>query len=98
MKPSDLRPIPTAPAQWIVVFKFSYLPVLVFVGAILTVGFLWRQHVGTPTLVGQVEGATACGHSQPPGVLSEVRVARFPQVRAGEQIGSLLCADAGIRR
>lgn len=57
MKTPRLQPIPTPPLQRLQHFKTTFLPGLVFCGALMITGILWRDRFAAPTMVGPVVGA-----------------------------------------
>ena len=89
----DLRPIPTPIGQRLNHARMSVLPALVFAVTIATVGFLWKEHVAAPSMVGQVEPVVANVSSHLPGVLAGLNVQRFQSVKAGDALGHVLTAD-----
>ena len=96
MKRDTLPPIPTPPAQRLRHAQTTLLPIVVFVAALVTVAGLWKDHVGTATMVGQVDGAIARVSSQKSGVLADLGVTRFQKVRAGDPLGHVLIADPKV--
>jgi|ERR1051325_5166615 multidrug resistance efflux pump len=49
------KPIPIPLRQRWHVFRVSFLPVLVFAGLVITIGWTWTRYVAPATVVGQVE-------------------------------------------
>jgi multidrug resistance efflux pump len=74
----------------------SLLPVVVFLGVILAVGFLWGDYVAAPSMVGQAEPVLAHVSSYKPGVLTGLTVGRFQKVKAGDVIGQVVVTDPKI--
>lgn len=93
MKTPRLQPIPTPPLQRLQHFKTTFLPGLIFCGALVIIGFLWRDRMAAPTMVGQADGDWANVSSHQAGVLAELRVTRFQKVRAGEPLVKVLNAE-----
>ncbi len=56
MKTPRLQPIPTPPLQRLQHFKTTFLPGLIFCGALMIIGILWRDRFAAPPLVGPADG------------------------------------------
>ena len=93
---SSPAPIPIAPAQRIAWLRLRVLPAFIFGAAILVLGLLWRGHVATTALVGQVEPVQANVSCYRPGTLAQLSVNRFQQVKAGDPVGEVLVTDPKI--
>ncbi len=52
MKPGELQPIPMPSAQRWREARATVLPLMVFLGAVVVLGFLWRERISSVTLVG----------------------------------------------
>jgi len=52
---SDLRPIPTPLRQHARRIRYQLVPVLFFGVAVLLAGWLWKRHISTPNVTGEVE-------------------------------------------
>ncbi len=76
--------------------RMRVLPLAVFGTALVSIVALWKDYVAAPTLVGQAEPVLADVSSPKPGVLAELNVTRFRQVKAGEVVGKVLIADPKI--
>jgi multidrug resistance efflux pump len=87
----DLIPIPFA--ERLRHARLNVLPTVVFVGALVVLGVLWRDHVAAPSMVGQVEAVVANVSSYQPGILAGLNVQRFQSVRAGDALGHVIIAD-----
>ncbi|TAK96659.1 MAG: HlyD family efflux transporter periplasmic adaptor subunit [Verrucomicrobia bacterium] len=96
MKTENLPVIPTPPAQRLRHARATLLPAVVFVAGLLAVAGLWRNHVGAPTLIGLADGPLAHVSSQKSGVLANLNVTRFQQVRAGDTLGQVMVAEPRI--
>lgn len=64
MKAPRLQPIPTPPLQRLRHFKTTFLPGLIFCGAIVFIGLLWRDRFAAPTMIGPTEGLAVNGPVQ----------------------------------
>lgn len=93
MSTPGLEPIRIPPGQRLRQFKTTFLPGLIFCGALVFIGCLWRDRLGAPTMVGQADGALANVSSHQAGVVAGLRVGRFQKVRAGEVLASVRIAD-----
>ena len=76
--------------------RLRTLPVVVFAGVAITIGFLWKDYVAAPTMVGQAEPVQAQVSCFKPGVLAEFTVTRFQKVKAGDPVGQVLVTDPKI--
>lgn len=74
----------------------SILPAVVFLSVVLAVGFLWKDYVAAPSMVGQAEPVLAHVSSYKPGLLTGLSVSRFQKVKAGDVVGQLLITDPKI--
>jgi multidrug resistance efflux pump len=92
-----LPPIPTPVAQRWREFRIRVLPLFFFVIVALAVTFLWREVAVPPTLaVGFVETNGATVSVPIGGLLAELNVKRFQQVKAGDQICKLIIKDPKV--
>jgi len=57
---------------------------------------LWRNHIATPTMVGQAEPVLANVSSHRDGVLAQLRVNRFQRVKSGDLVGLVLITDPRV--
>jgi HlyD family secretion protein len=74
----------------------SLVPPLVLLVAVAAVAALWRDHVAAPTLTGQAEPVLANISSQKPGILAQLDVRRFQQVKAGDLIAQVVIAEPRV--
>lgn len=93
MNTPSLSPIPIPASERLRHARMRLVPVAVFAAAVVTLGMLWKNHVGGPTATGQAEAVVAQVSSHKPGVLAGLNVARFQRVRAGDPLGQILIAD-----
>jgi multidrug resistance efflux pump len=96
MKSDTHSPIPIPLEQRWRDARLRVVPVVIFAGAITTLGMLWKNYVAAPTLVGQAEAVETSVSSYRPGMLAELNVARFQKVKAGEAVGQVLVTDPRI--
>ena len=90
---SELPVIPTPPSQRWREFRIAFVPPLVFLGTLLTIFLVWKNYVSPPTLIGQVEPVIAAVTSRNAGVLTNLFVQRFQEVRAGEAVAEVHVTD-----
>jgi multidrug resistance efflux pump len=76
--------------------RLRVLPVLVIGLALGAISLLWKDNVAAPRLVGQAEPVVANVNSFKPGMLAELKVARFQKVKAGDTLGQVLVADPKV--
>ena len=88
-----LPSIPSPPEHRWREFRIRYLPVIVFLGVLVLVVFVWNEKVSPPTMVGEVESIRANITSPMAGALTELAVVRFQQVKAGQVIGRVFTTD-----
>ena len=89
----QLPPIPIPRRHRWREFRIKKIPVVTFCAALVAVGFIWREHVVTPSFIGEVETIRANVISTLPGLLVEMTAERFDQVSKGQVIGKILPAD-----
>lgn len=87
------EPIPIPTAQRWREFRMQFLPLLTFAVAMVGAVYYWRNTVGAPTLIGEVEGRQAWVTSREGGVLTNLLVQRFQRVAKGEPVAVLIGAD-----
>jgi len=91
-----MKEYPPIPTPWSLrwrEFQVRLLPILVFGGTAAVVLLLWTRHAAAPSMVGQAEGNFVTVSSTMPGMLTQVRVERFKEVRAGEPVADVIIAD-----
>lgn len=76
--------------------RLRLLPALMFVAVAVGIGFLWRDYVAAPSMVGQAEPVVTHVSSYKPGMLAELNVSRFQRVKAGDVIGQVVVTDPKI--
>jgi multidrug resistance efflux pump len=90
---SSYEPIPVPPRLLWREFKLRYLPVFVFAIVLLAALILWRARLGPASVLGEAENLRAEVSASQPGILSELKVRSFQQVKAGEVLGKIVGAD-----
>jgi len=94
VKKPSLKPIPIPRAQRLRHFKSTYLPGLVFGGALVIIGVLWRDRMAAPAMVGPGDGTQAGINSHQTGELAGLPMMRLQKVHTGESLTNALIADA----
>jgi len=89
-----LPPIPTPASQRFREFRIRVMPVAFFFLIVAAAVFLWKD-VAVPPMagVGFVETNVATVAAPMPGIVTEMNVKRFQQVKAGDQICKLMLKD-----
>src|SRR5213594_3144403 len=90
---NKLPPIPSPPGKLWREFRIQLLPVLVFLGAVVAAGVLWKTSLAAPSLVGQVESIQAEVRSPDTGVLAMLYVTDHQVVKMGDVIGEVDTSD-----
>lgn len=86
-------PIPTPPALRWREFRIRFLPVVFFVAALGCAGYLWKQNVTSPALIGAVEVRYAQVNSPYAGKIAVLNVDRFQTVTQGTALAVLVPND-----
>lgn len=89
-------PIPIPWSQRWHTWRVQYFPALIFVVVGLAFLLLWRSFASAPGLVGQAELVPNNVSSYKPGMLVELPVHRFQEVKAGDELGRVLITDPKI--
>lgn len=76
--------------------RMRLVPALVFFSTVFAVAYLWKDYVAAPTLVGQAEPVLSNVTSYKAGVLAELSVNRFQEVKMGDPIGQVLVTDPRV--
>lgn len=90
---AELSNIPTPPSQRLREFRVTYVPAIVFACTLIAIVVMWRSYVAPPTLVGQVEPLVSSVTSRNAGVLTNLLVQRFQEVKAGDIIAEVWVTD-----
>ncbi|MCF7669438.1 MAG: HlyD family efflux transporter periplasmic adaptor subunit [Verrucomicrobia bacterium] len=88
-----LPPIPIPPAQKWREFNIRIVPVILFLACLAGVATLWKTYVLPTSLVGQVEPVYAEVTSPQPGLLADLKVARFQEVKKGDAVAEIFSED-----
>ena len=99
---SNKQSIPIPAAQRWQDFRQILLPLIVFSLCILGLGLLWWNKIAPSTVVGEARSDNIVISSPRAGLLKEVHVGRFDEIKAGEPIAegdvALACGDARDHR
>lgn len=90
---NPLSPIPVPPGHRWREFRIKVLPVLVFLAVAVMAVVTWNQHLGVPTLVGEVENLSVSVISTVSGHLVELPVGRFQKVERDMIVARLHSLD-----
>lgn len=88
-----LPPIPTPAAQRWREFRIQVLPLIVFLCVLLAVVVMWRNFVQPLGVVGEVEAVRANVISLQDGLVTDLAVTRFQEVRKDQDLGHVSNAD-----
>lgn len=91
-----LPPIPTPPAQRWKEFRVQFLPLIVFVLAVVAVVLLWNHTIQPMGVVGEVEITSTDVVSPEVGRVVELTVDRFSEVREGQVLGYIEHMDSQL--
>jgi multidrug resistance efflux pump len=93
---ADMRPIPTPLKLQVRRLQYTVAPLIVFLAAAVTAGFLWNRHIGPTGTMGEVAAAnvliTAPAHGQLvtlPREVSDRNLEKFDRVRAGDVVARM---------
>ena len=90
MATDSLPTIPTPAAQRWREFRIQVLPVITFVCLLVMLGVMWGRFVQPAGIIGEVQPIRANIVSLTDGVLAELTVDWFDEVKKGEEIGKVL--------
>ena len=93
MNPDPLPPIPSPAAHHWRQFRVNVLPHVTFVVVLLAVIWLWGRNLASPLLTGQAEGLEADVASPKAGRISQLKVALYQDVKAGDLIAIVDALD-----
>jgi multidrug resistance efflux pump len=88
-----LPPIPTPPAQRWREFRIQVLPLIVFVVVLLAVVMMWRNFVQPSGIVGEVEVVRANVISLQDGLVTDLVISRFQEVKKDQDLGHVANAE-----
>jgi multidrug resistance efflux pump len=90
---NPLPPIPSPPAQYWRLFQHNGLPVAFFVLVLAGVVFFWIENLRPNSFVGQVEVIQSEVKSADAGLLTNLWVIGFQEVKAGDLIAEITTTD-----
>lgn len=91
-----LTPIPIPRHQKWRNFKMRGFPALVFAITLAALAVLWMNRVNPAAIVGEAEAKQVELASPASGALSQLKVARFEPVSAGETLGQIITTDPAV--
>ena len=102
MVTDSLPTIPTPPGQRWREFRMQVLPVITFLTMLVMLVFMWGRFVQPAGLIGEVQPIRANIVSLTDGILAELTVDWFDEVKKGQEIGRVLmhgeeAADAALK-
>ncbi len=86
MKPDPLPPVPSPPEHYWRQFRVNVVPAVSFVAVLGVTVWLWGKNLANPVVMGQAESITAEIASPQPGRVSQLNVALYQEVQAGDVI------------
>lgn len=96
MKPKARSRIPIPRVERWRRARMTVLPSAVLVVTLAILAVLWRDHVASPTKMGQVEAVAANASSPPPGFQLGLNAQSIIPVGAGDLPGHAITADASF--
>ena len=89
----SLPVIPTPPGQKWREFRIRYLPLIVFAFTVSGIYLIWSRNLVPPTLMAQVEAVSTMVRSTETGIITNLYVQPFQQVRVGDPIAAVVTGD-----
>jgi multidrug resistance efflux pump len=89
MAERDLTPIPIPARQQWREFRVVYLPIFMFAGLVLVIGWMWRNYVQPPTIIGEVETVRSQIITISAGTLQDLKVDRLASVTNGQELATI---------
>jgi multidrug resistance efflux pump len=74
-------------------FRMRVVPLLMFAASFVAAGYLWKQAVLGPTMVGEVEGIQSLVKSPDAGVITNLLVRPYELVKKGQPLAELISID-----
>ena len=84
---NNKQPIPIPVAQRWQDFRQVVLPIIIFSLCVIVLGFLWWNKIAPSSVVGEARSDNIVISSPRAGLLKQVHVGRFDEIKSGEQIG-----------
>lgn len=86
---NNKQPIPIPAAQRWQDFRQVVLPIIIFSLCVIVLGFLWWNKIAPSSVVGEARSDNIVISSPRAGLLKEVHVGRFDEIKAGEPIAEV---------
>jgi len=96
MRVEPLPPIPSPPAHLWRQFRVKFMPVTAFAVVLCLAVVLWSKNLANPLVMGTAEGLEAEVTSPQAGMLTELRVMQYQEVRADEILAVITPATPQI--
>ena len=86
---SNKNPIPIPTAQRLQDFRQIVLPIIIFSLCVIVLGILWWNKIAPSSVVGEARSDNIVISSPRAGLLKEVHVGRFDEIKVGEPIAEV---------
>tara|TARA_B100001741_G_scaffold3646_1_gene3061 strand:+ start:239 stop:1330 length:1092 start_codon:yes stop_codon:yes gene_type:complete len=86
---SNKKPIPIPTAQRLQDFRQIVLPIIIFSLCVIVLGILWWNKIAPSSVVGEARSDNIVISSPRAGLLKEVHVGRFDEIKVGEPIAEV---------
>jgi len=90
---SNTKPIPIPPKLVWREFVARYLPFIVFAIVLVSALIFWRQRLSPASILGEAETLQAVVNAPDTGILAQLNVRGFQQVKRGDVIGKIVATD-----
>ena len=87
------RPIPTPPSYYWRTIRDRGVPLLVFAGVIIAVALLWKRAADSTGFVGHAEVIQVSINSPDAGMLTNLFVSEFQELKAGDAVAEIITTD-----
>lgn len=91
-----LPPIPSPPGTAFREFRVKFVPVAMFALVLAMASYTWTRYVGPVALVGEVQMVRSSVSAPVSGRLSQMPVAMFQRVRAGQVVGQITQTEPAV--
>jgi multidrug resistance efflux pump len=92
----SLPPIPTPVSQRWREFRIQVLPIIVFLGTVVVIFFLWRNYIVPTGIVGEVEAVRANITTTTEGTVTRLLVERFDSVSSNQELAEVTTTDPAV--
>ena len=91
-----LSPIPTPPSQWWRQIRLQYVPVAMFLAALVVAALLWARWVTPAAIVGEAEAVRAEVRSAAAATVVSLAVQPMQAVKAGQPVAEVMLSDPKV--